>query len=320
MDVFGNSQMSLNNIGEAKAAQISKHRSLIEAKEKGVDMAKTVGETKLFMSAHGIQNSLKPLKPRIKKLLNRKAGEFKTAVKNKVTDYLDGDGGKARRLKEFKASQDKLNEDDSFEGTRKRFNKLSDEDKDDIRQNLKEDPEFSSKEDIGNLADEDQEAAQLKNTQLLKDAVSKGETANFVEKDAADTAAKSAAKSGAEDVEEGIAGKISNFAKSGAKTLADGVNNLNSDAVSTAKSAIKAEAKSMAKSTIKSEVGATVEEGAGEVAGAALDAIPFADIAGLFIGAGIAIKKARQVRKLEKQDEGLIATAPVVGSLQQVGV
>lgn len=400
-DVFGDSAFTLQNIGSEKAKQIIKHRAIIEQKEKGEDMAKTVGETKVFMSAHGIQGALKPLKPRIKKLVNRKANEFKKGVSNKINDFIDGDGGKNRRLQEFKDKQSDLNDDPDFNNVKKRFGELGDEDKASIRENIKANPNYTSKDDLDELdeaqpnydnitsrrgfaqennkmksklsdldkdtkkkltedidndpnvkssleiqdiADPEEKLAQrtirskaindkidelspensvgelkVQNTNILRDEVSNKETSNFIENDAKSVAESEEANIG-EDAGS-IVSKISNFAKSGSKALADGVNSLNKTAVSSAKAltkgAIKSEAKTMAKGTVEADIG---EETAGEVGAAALDAIPFADIAGLFVGAGIAIKKAVQVRKLEKKDEGLVAAAPVVGSLQQVGV
>ena len=323
MDTFGDNQYSLDSIGTEAASQIAKQRAILEQKEKGEDMSKTVGETKLFMSSHGIAGALKPLKPRIKKLAGRKANEFKKTIKNKVSDYLDGDGGKTRRFNEFKQNQDKLNEDESFEGARKRFGKLSDEDKDDIRQNLKEDPEFSSKETIGNLAEEDQEAAQLKNTQLLRDQVSEKETGNFIDNDAKEVAENEASstldnvKNAISDAGSAAKNAIKNVFKSGEDTLNSSTNALNKDAIAdTAKKVLKGEAKTMAEGEVEGEVADT----AAGLASSALDAIPGADILGVVLGAGIAIKKAIQVKKLERKDETLIANKPIVGSLQQVGV
>jgi len=317
MDVFGDTQFALSGIGESARAEIAKNRALIEQKEKGVDMAKTVGETKLFMSGHGIANALKPLKPRIKKLAGRKANEFKKAVSNKISDFLDGDGGKARRLKEFKDSQEA--QDDSFVNTRKRFGKLSKEDKDDIRENLKNDPEFTPKEDVADLEEEDQEAAKLKNTQLLRDQVSQKETENFVENDA-NEAAENEATSTIDNVKNAISdagsaakNAVKNVVGSSEDVLNKSTNALNKDAI---KTSLKSEAKAMAESTAEEDVGDT----AAGLASAALDEIPGADILGAILGAGIAIKKAVQVRRLEKKDENLIASKPGVGVLQQVGL
>lgn len=527
-NIFGNSQFSLNNIASEEAKQIGKHRAIIEQKEKGEDMAKTVGETKLFMSAHGIQNSLKPLKPRIKKLIGRKTSEFKKKASNTLSDYLDGDGGKSRRLNEFKDSQDKLNEDLSYPTAKKRFQALNDEDRDSVRESLKNNPEYTGKEDldaepdfndVDNLEDfraedkktrakfndldddtkdkikkdldndddvkspaeikaiedpeeqleervnrssaindkmnelsgsGDKESQMKNNTKLLREAVSDKETSNFLEKettqaetdataaegkaarfkafkDSQDAANEGATKSslnsrisnlpeedrvstarkinydpeyktndqisrmqdfearnaptgstpkselaqntnneiakreissveeknfvandadeagaeGAEsttltDVASSAKSAISNFVQSGKEALAKGVNGLNKESISNAikntiggateeasttaslaKGALKAEAKSMAESTLAE--GAIGDTAAG-VASAALDAVPGADIFGALLGAGIAIKKAIQVKKLERKDEGLVADEPVVGSVQTVGL
>tara|TARA_R110001632_G_scaffold11851_4_gene41974 strand:- start:2526 stop:3464 length:939 start_codon:yes stop_codon:yes gene_type:complete len=310
-DVFGNSQFNLNEIGTESAKEISKNRAIIEQKEKGEDMSKTVGETKLFMSAHGIANALKPVKPRIKKLVNRKIGDFKKAASNKISDFIDGDGGKSRRLKEFQQEQEELNASDEFSDVRSRFGKFSDEDKDAVRSNLKENPEFTGKADMDELDEAEGAAAKLKNTQLLKDEVSKTETKNFVENDAkqAAEAETSTAESAEPDVAS-LASKATNFVKSGAQSVKDGVADL-------AKKTIKSEAKAMAKSTVETEA---AEETAGEVGSAALDAIPGADVVGAVVGAVIAIKKAVQVGKLERKDKALVAAAPVTGAMQQVGV
>ena len=309
-DVFGNSQFNLNEIGTESAKEISKNRAIIEQKEKGEDMSKTVGETKLFMSAHGIANALKPVKPRIKKLVNRKIGDFKKAASNKISDFIDGDGGKSRRLKEFQQEQEELNASDEFSDVRSRFGKFSDEDKDAVRSNLKENPEFTGKADMDELDEAEGAAAKLKNTGLLKDEVSKTETKNFVENDAKQAAEKELSSSSAETDVASLASKATNFVKSGAQSVKDGVADL-------AKKTIKSEAKAMAKSTVETEA---AEETAGEVGSAALDAIPGADVVGAVVGAVIAIKKAVQVGKLERKDKALVADQPVTGAMQQVGV
>lgn len=322
-NIFGNSQFSLAGIGDDERAEIAKNRAIIETKEKGVDMAKTLGETKLFMSGHGISNALKPLKPRIKKLIGRKANEFKKTVSNKVSDYLDGDGGKSRRLNEFKANQDKLNEDESFQAARKRFGQLSDDDKDEVRENLKQDPEFTGKEDLGNLEDEDKLAAQEKNTELLRNQVSDKETSNFMENDAKE-AAEEEASSTVENVKNAISdagsaakSAIKNAVGGGEDALNTSTNAVNKDAIANvAKKAIKGEAKGMAEEAVEGEAAADTAAGLGS---AALDAIPGADIVGAIMGAGIAIKKAIQVGKLEKKDENMLANQ-VTGSFQQVGL
>ena len=320
-NVFGDSQFSLDSIGEAQRAQIAKSRAIIEQKEKGVDMAKTVGETKLFMSGHGIMNAIKPLKPRIKKLAGRKANEFKKTIKNKISDYVDGDGGKSRRLNEFKAEQDDLNEKGDFQSYRKRFGKLSDEDKDSIRENLKDNPEFSSTEDLESLGEaSEKEAAMEKNTQLLRDQVSEKETNNFMENDASKVAEEESSstldnvKNAVSDVASRAKNVISDGFKSGDEALNTSTNVVNG-AVDDAKAVLKTEAKKMAESELSSEAVGDTIAGLGS---AALDSIPGADIIGAIMGAGIAIKKAIQVRRLEKKDENVIADAPVVGSLQQI--
>lgn len=404
-DTFGNSQYSLDAIGSTKAQQIAKQRAIIEAKEKGVDMAKTVGETKLFMSAHGITNALKPLKARIKKVAGRKANEFKKTIVNKVSDLIDGDGGKSRRLKEFKSKQSVVDEDESFAGVRKRFGKLGETDKEDIRSNLRENPDYMEKEDVDNLTGDVKDAQSAQNTKLLKDEVSNKETENFVKDDAEedggaarrlkvfnqekeerdadpsydavknrfdklsgddqdaigekltsnpdymdragikelgsqaekdtqqltnrgllkDEVSKTETKNFVEndakttvdndiaDQVTGIGSKIGNFAKSGKQAVSDAADKLNT-------AGIKKAAKKMAENTVADDGEAIAGDTVGEVAGAALDAIPFADIFGAILGGSIAIKKARQVRKLERKDESIVADAPVTGSLQQVGV
>ena len=313
-------------------------------------MAKTLGETKLFMSAHGIGNALKPLKPRIKKVLGRKANEFKKDLNTKVSDLLSKDGGKARRLKDFKSSQDDDNEGADYSSLRKRFKNLSDDDQDGIRDNLAKNPDWTG----GSATDskttqkfktpeeaEEVEENNVQNREIYKDEVSKAEEKNFVEKDAesvaenegktlADTA-QSAAQSLSDKVGE-LANKAGNFVKSGAQRISDTVNGLNKTAGTVAddaeaevskvaeKKASKAVAKQMAEKTIAKDGEAVVEDTVGEVAGAALDAVPLADIGGAILGGVIAIKKAIQVRKLEKEDEGLKPTIQVAGSTQQIGV
>ena len=167
----------------------------------------------------------------------------------------------------------------------------------------------------------EKDVAMEKNTELLRSQVSEKETSNFMENDANEVAeGENAAstldniKSGLQDVASRAKNAISNVFKKGDDTLNTSTNAVNG-AVDDAKAVLKTEAKTMAEDEV---VGSTLADTAAGIGSAALDAIPGADIVGFALGAGVAIKKAIQVRKLEKKDENVIADAPVVGSLQQI--
>lgn len=308
---FDNYNQSIGALSDMASQSIQKQRAILEQKEKGEDMAKTVGETKLFMSAHGIHASLKPVKPRIKKYLGRKIRE----TANKIQDKLTGDEGQSRRAADFKASQDELNKSDKLSDIKQRFSKLNENDKDEVRDAVKNHPDFKSKDEIKDIADEDEEAgnaAKEANTKILKDAISDKEGENFATRNVGGQAGQSVEQITTDAAgESAVADAASEEASSGAGKLFQGAK------------AIKSAAKDLAKSTAKA-AGEDVAEEAGEETGAevgsaALDAIPGADIIGAVLGAGIAIKKAIQVRKAEKTDENIVGQEQT-GVSDQIGV
>ncbi len=304
---FDNYDQSIGALSDMASQSIQKQRAILEQKEKGEDMAKTLGETKLFMSAHGIHASLKPVKPRIKKYLGRKLRE----TANKIQDKLTGDEGQSRRAADFKASQDELNKSEKYSDLKQRFSKLNDADKDEVREAVKNHPDFKSKDEVKDLDDEDEDAgdaAKEMNSKILKNAISDKEGENFatrnvggqagqsVEQITTDTAGEAAVAS--TEAEEGAsgAGKIFQGAK-----------------------AIKGAAKSLAKTAVEATGEEVAEETGASVGSAVLDAIPGADVVGAILGAGIAIKKAIQVKKAEKTDENLVSQEHT-GVSDQIGV
>ena len=100
----------------------------------------------------------------------------KAGIKKPTTKPEDDDDDDDAKPTEDAKPEDAVDDEDtSFEGVKNRFKKLSEDDKDDIRNNLENNPEFTSKEDLENLPDDIREASQLKNTSLLNDEVKQKE-------------------------------------------------------------------------------------------------------------------------------------------------
>jgi len=122
------------------------------------------------------------MKTLAKKGLNsllEKAGLKDKASKPPTKPDDDDDDDKDEPSEDAKPSEELSDaiedEDTSFDAVKNRFKKLSDEDKDDVRNNLENDSQFTSKETLENLPDDIREASQLKNTSLLNDEVKQKE-------------------------------------------------------------------------------------------------------------------------------------------------
>ena len=349
-------------LSESAASSITKQRAILEQKEKGEDMAKTLGETKVFMSGHGIQNALKPLKPRIKKALKDKIrsvansllgkgeepvtkstssginslenikGRYnkldkgaKQEIRNNLTnnkDYTGKDDMSALSKEEqgTAESNNNLLFDEEVKGKeleasrdpdkiRARFKKLGSEDQEDVRSKVFNNKDFKEEDDVNSLSADGKAAAQAKNSEILNNEVTA--------KEAVSSAAGSEAEVGGQGVAN-LASRGGSVVNSGKELLANATSRINKSAAQ-----IKKAAEDMAKKALSSNVeddaAAGGEEAAEGLGSAVLDAIPGADIFGLALGGSIAIKKAVQVRKAEKTDEGLVANQQASESYQ-VGV
>tara|TARA_R110001592_G_scaffold246975_1_gene508966 strand:- start:2348 stop:3430 length:1083 start_codon:yes stop_codon:yes gene_type:complete len=271
------------------------------------------------------------MKTLAKKGLNsllEKAGLKKPDAKPTKDDDTKDDDTKDEPTKPTEdAAEDAVkDEDTSFEGVKNRFKKLSDDDKEDVRNNLENNSEFTDKETLESLPDDIREASQLKNTELLNDEVTSKEgqagedIAEKTGEDAEDalgeepellsgvksalsdakSAVSDAADSGISSITSGVKSALSD-AKSAVSDAATGVK----DAVSTGvKDAVSGGGKSLAEK-LAAKAGEAEAEGGGPED-------PVGDIisAGLAVGALVASIFGKHIKHpdIQNKETMLVAT------------
>ena len=191
---------------------------------------------KLGMKSEEDDGLMKTLAKKGLNSLLEKAGLKKPDAK--PTDDKDEPTEDAKPTEDTKLSKDGIEDavedkDTSFEGVKNRFKKLSDDDKGDIRNNLENNSEFTSKETLDSLPDTIREASQLKNTSLLNDEVKQkeGEAGEKVGQEAEDALGEepellSGVKSAVSDAK----GAISDATDTGLSSITSGVKSAVSDA------------------------------------------------------------------------------------------
>ena len=265
------------------------------------------------------------MKTLAKKGLNsllEKAGLKKPDTKDEPTKPDGDDKDEPTKPTEDAAEDAVKDEDTSFEGVKNRFKKLSDDDKEDVRNNLENNSEFTDKETLDSLPDTIREASQLKNTSLLNDEVKQkeGDIAEKTGEDAEDalgdepellsgvksalsdakSAVSDATDTGLSSITSGVKSALSD-AKSAVSDAATGVK----DAVSTGvKDAVTGGGKSLAEK-LAAKAGEAEAEGGGPED-------PVGDIisAGLAVGALVASIFGKHIKHpdIQNQETMLVAT------------
>ncbi len=257
---------------------------------------------KLGMESEEDDGLMKTLAKKGLNSLLEKAGLKKPDAKPTKPDGDDKDEPTedAKPTEDTKPIEDAVeDEDTSFEGVKNRFKKLSDDDKDDIRNNLENNSEFTDKETLDSLPDTIREASQLKNTSLLNDEVKQKEaqgeeeTGEKVGQEAEDALGDepellSGVKSAVSDAK----GAISDATDTGLSSITSGVKSALSDAksaVSDATTGIKDTVTTGIKDAISGGGKSLAEKLAAKSAEVEAEGGGPEDIGGDIVSAGLAI-------------------------------